>query len=1405
MPTMNLGRVRQVPKGEWNAATAYTFLDVVSYVGASYLAVRPTVPAATPLTDETYWLPLSEPGVYAFADRATAVADCADGWVPEDGALYWLGGLQYRGQTGATMLPGLPGLRPEGRVASSAQWGLDPFSGADQTAVLRDMFEWCAENAMALEVEPGVYGFTNFGVVVPFGRFDISAPRGNAILRQLAGRDGDAMAIQFGGQNIDTTTLAASAAAGDHSVTLTAAGQVQPGDTLRLRLSRVLEGDHRFDPDRSYMQLCRVTSKAGSVVRLADPLVFDFPVGIIATGTAQAGSAGTITLAAGSAFDEPAVKGYLLRITAGTGAGQERFIDTYDPATKVVGIGTASSFTGVNQAAFSPAPDATSVYQIVAEVDIEVDRPATGKIRDLIFEGYSPSGEIVKGLHLARWDGGLFDGLRISDFSSHGAYTTRCYKSTVQRCRFERANYAEAGGAGLGYGHNDQAGFMNTVTGCHAVGCRTGFDNGTTTLFLSRHGNTVTGGGLTYDGQPFWPAVGGVENSGLSTHGGSYGGTDRDNTTYDVRSCKIRATQYRAQGNRHFGQMGDDGVYKVYYSGSVEIVDCEYSDLFSTMPTARSNSTLNEGGKNTPGYPLAYQRPRAFVVVRHQTMAKNSLLTLARNTARSVLQSMVFLDEETTAENLALHVIGNRFSVVSEGANVLSVVKATNGLGAGTIGLRQFWAWGNDFSVGGTTIGTVLTDNHNPYPILSSLVSLTDVRLTADAVGHYRALTRAQLVGMATGPWQVGAVITADGREYRFTGTTPEIPDMPGWVPSGTPTFLHYGAAGDDLTDDTAACNAALAAHPDEMIDGLGLTYAIHGTLIGKKLRNAKLRKVGDGSLMRAWGSIGSPISPSAGFNKGDERVLSGTAFAQLSVGDWFAVIAENGPYTIGSSGGKSGEFVQVKSKSGTNEINLTRPLRWEYTVDEKIVLVNWLRGVHLQDVEIQMDKSISLTAGASGLYDQDFFAVDARYCMEPLFERVRIHGLKLAAFHITGCVGHRVTNCWLYDGESDPTTGVGVGAAYGINESGMNHGGIIAGNTMYNLRTGYTTTATPTRIWGYGVPVSTLITGNNSFDNKQSGMSTHEAGGGQAFVGNKISGCLSMGMNIRSKGAHVIGNSITDTPGPGISIINDGVDTYAENAVIQGNIFENTNFGFDQGGVDQRGQGCIDDRSPSSTITNNFIRTCGGPGIQSEYGVHTIITGNTIINPCRASAVHGLVYAIGGEVAASGSPLMVLSNNYASSDNSLCSVFFKKPSGLRVIGDNNTLSGIAARYTGANGETISVGFANRPNFGPRDQSLAIVSGVLNIDDITLRGSIIAVSAESGTSDDLNTISGGIDGDEILLRSISGHTITVVNGAGYSSDNIRTGTGTNRTMTYSAGAEKLHRFVRFDGLWVSVN
>lgn len=76
------------------------------------------------------------------------------------------------------------------------------------------------------------------------------------------------------------------------------------------------------------------------------------------SGTAQAGSARTITLrAAASAVDDFYVP-MTVRTTGGTGSGQERRAGDYVGSTKVLTIAAA-------EPDFSPAPDATSTYDVI--------------------------------------------------------------------------------------------------------------------------------------------------------------------------------------------------------------------------------------------------------------------------------------------------------------------------------------------------------------------------------------------------------------------------------------------------------------------------------------------------------------------------------------------------------------------------------------------------------------------------------------------------------------------------------------------------------------------------------------------------------------------------------------------------------------------------------------------------------------------------------------------------------------------------------------------------------------------------------------------------------------------------------------------------------------------------------
>lgn len=72
------------------------------------------------------------------------------------------------------------------------------------------------------------------------------------------------------------------------------------------------------------------------------------------SGTAQAGGASTITLAAGASADDEQYESRNIRITGGTGVGQRRNISSYVGATKVATI----------SAAWTTIPDATSTYSV---------------------------------------------------------------------------------------------------------------------------------------------------------------------------------------------------------------------------------------------------------------------------------------------------------------------------------------------------------------------------------------------------------------------------------------------------------------------------------------------------------------------------------------------------------------------------------------------------------------------------------------------------------------------------------------------------------------------------------------------------------------------------------------------------------------------------------------------------------------------------------------------------------------------------------------------------------------------------------------------------------------------------------------------------------------------------------
>ncbi|MBI4184914.1 MAG: hypothetical protein HY521_13065, partial [Proteobacteria bacterium] len=93
------------------------------------------------------------------------------------------------------------------------------------------------------------------------------------------------------------------------------------------------------------------------------------------TGTAQAGGASTITLAAGASAVDDAYAGMVIRTTGGTGSGQARVISDYVGATKVATVVPA----------WTVQPDATTTFSIDANV---LYRPASAGLETLTLWTY---------------------------------------------------------------------------------------------------------------------------------------------------------------------------------------------------------------------------------------------------------------------------------------------------------------------------------------------------------------------------------------------------------------------------------------------------------------------------------------------------------------------------------------------------------------------------------------------------------------------------------------------------------------------------------------------------------------------------------------------------------------------------------------------------------------------------------------------------------------------------------------------------------------------------------------------------------------------------------------------------------------------------------------------------------
>jgi hypothetical protein len=527
------------PRGAWAIGTHYFAKDVVSNAGTWYICMDDHIAGATFSGDATHWR------VY----QGVVTSDLADTASDFNGA--GMVGFKQPG-TGAIDRNALAKLR---ETISAADFGVYESPGV-RTTQLQNAINAAAGKRLILR--SGTVISVDAALVLDD---DIEFDTDGAEPAYIDTLTNSGAAIEIG-QNVTpavTTTLAANVSINRKSIPVANATGIVAGMLILLRSTKAWYHDPReatvISPDSD------------------------------GTGTAQAGGASTITLKAGTTYTGFA--GLALTIESGTGAGQARVVQSYNTGTKVCTM----------TAAWKTAPDSTSTYRFAQlfKGELHLARRVVGNVIELeaqTWDGYDvvddtygdgleavtvtayqPVRAKLRNVHIRRPP--------TVGANSYGVKASYCVDLELDRVRVD---YGQVAGINLehtyrtrvtgpvvtgandtstGYGISISGGSFDVIEGGRLVGNRRGIDfSGTTPChFPTAAENLVTGGGAQEDGTEYTPE-GAVENSGIGSHGSSYGATYRDNIIGSVNDGLVmRGCRETAQGNQFLGDITSTCLY----------------------------------------------------------------------------------------------------------------------------------------------------------------------------------------------------------------------------------------------------------------------------------------------------------------------------------------------------------------------------------------------------------------------------------------------------------------------------------------------------------------------------------------------------------------------------------------------------------------------------------------------------------------------------------------------------------------------------------------------------------------------------------------------------------------------------------------------------------------------------
>jgi hypothetical protein len=522
--------------------------------------------------------------------------------------------------------------------------------------------------------------------------------------------------------------------------------------------------------------------------------------------------------------------------------------------------------------------------------------------------------------------------------------------------------------------------------------------------------------------------------------------------------------------------------------------------------------------------------------------------------------------------------------------------------------------------------------------------------------------------------------------------------------------------------------------------------------------------------LITATGTISGDLTNTLASNaltSANSVTLAAGKGANFAAGDLVVLQSEAAmPYTAIT--GKRAEFHLVESIS-TDTLTFAGLLSFDFnTADTALVRkVTPISELTIRNITLRCTDTTNYRRALTEL----------KWCRNLKLENVVVEGTPSPAIQLYGCYDTEINNIRGYNLLSDDATDFG----YVITELGINKGLRVNGGSGDRVRHFYTTGGWAA--FGYGTPMGSQINGATALNCRRAGFDTHEDGIDIAFNDCTVVGSAASGGQARCVRNKFNNFRVINCVGEAVY-----VDSSAQSTEINDLTSKNTNKGT-YSAVSRIERGAIFDNGVGTIVKGGRIEDCGGPAIESYDSARKMTYENvTIRNACQSAATNTSAVLIAPDTVTTAA---VNGLDIENTDT-------KMAYGVRCTRNNTVVNGSNLRIVGAqtsktnyNVGCLEVDGISRKSYGKAAAATVIASGVLDITNHT--GPMIVVGGEGGLADNLVTITGGSEGDTIILVRTS-QAITIEHATG----NILLASGANKAMN-SASVIKL---VRRSTFWV---